>query len=516
MPALLTKPGPQKHAAKDDGDFVVFENVPVFDEHVGEHNGEPCNYNRKILEAIAKNCNDRIDDTGDWCPIVVGHTPDPDSDRGQPEIIGYAGPFKVSVIGNKRQRACIIADFRIFADKADVYRQNPRRSVELWPEARPEDAFFDPIAVLGAETPRRSLGLVYQRSRPGKRPVKYEMAATAPGGSNTFIPDFEPDKHAMTDTNDIAADFAGQNVTQLAEALKPMIQAIVAESMSAINDNQIPDEDIHRADAAMQPEMDAPVEPEPPVADQPEELPPMDDAPAEVPAPTAGDEPSLFSKYFKQKLSKCLEDEEMDEHNKLDYMKQCYEKLDDDERDEAMGLLDGDEADDEDRKALYAKAKYMLMGDAEDDEESDTPAMKFRKSQHRELAQKYAKAQKQLDESRRKERYAKRLSTLQDLESQGFVLDPANEMEFAGPLSDTAFDAFTDRVKQRYQRVNTGSIARQAVAPQRKPASGNTADDLAPQAEAIVTKARKEGKSLNYSKVLSNLVANKGQYVEAG
>jgi len=171
-------------APADAGEFVVIEDVPIFDAHTGDDGTE---YDEHLLAQIAENNNRRIRDTGDFCPLVIGHTPeDPNSDRSPP-MVGMAGPFTVGRFGNEKPRPCIFAKFWVWKDKLAQFRANPRRSVELWPESRPEDRFFDPIALLGGETPRRDLGLVYSKGR--KKPAyRYEMSAAAPSGTNTFLP----------------------------------------------------------------------------------------------------------------------------------------------------------------------------------------------------------------------------------------------------------------------------------------------------------------------------------------
>lgn len=187
-----------------EGDFVVFEAVPVFDEHIGE---DGVHYDADLLKKIADNNNRRIRDTGDYCAVVVGHTVDRNDKKpgeSDPPVIGLAGPFFVGSIGHENPRPCILANFWIFPEDEKTFLANPRRSVEVWPEENPEDRYFDPIAVLGSETPRRDLGMVYAKKTsycvPG--PLRYakrsvcKMCYEEDGdggsseafGSNTFIP----------------------------------------------------------------------------------------------------------------------------------------------------------------------------------------------------------------------------------------------------------------------------------------------------------------------------------------
>jgi hypothetical protein len=175
---------PNPFPAEEDGEFVRFENVPLFDEHVGD---DGVHYDENLLNCIAENNNRRCADTGDFVPIVVGHTSD-EPNAKDPPVIGLAGPFHVAPYGKVKPRPCIHATFWVWKEHADEFRKKyPRRSVEVWPEDSPEQRYFDPIAVLGAETPKRDLGLVYGKPKNGKSPFRYSMGSP-PGGSNTFLP----------------------------------------------------------------------------------------------------------------------------------------------------------------------------------------------------------------------------------------------------------------------------------------------------------------------------------------
>lgn len=143
----------------------------MFDEHCDDRSPEPLrNVDRALLEEIAANSQRRIEDTGDECPITLGHTPSK-GEREQPPIVGFARNFRVEQFGKINPRAAIVADFRFPKSMRDELRKYPRRSVEIWPK----DKIIDPIALLGAETPRRDLGLMqYQRGQDVER-VRYSM-----------------------------------------------------------------------------------------------------------------------------------------------------------------------------------------------------------------------------------------------------------------------------------------------------------------------------------------------------
>lgn len=165
-----------------NGDFVQVKDVPVFTEHTTtDRDGNMVVYDRNALEAIADRCNERIEDTGDFSPITDGHTPDREaSERGvpMPEVLGYAGPYRLGRVGNKKPRWAIFADEWWHKDDVQKLKKLRRRSPEVWLEERMEDRFFDPIAALGAETPRLDMGMTrFARTGDGREVAKYTAAA---------------------------------------------------------------------------------------------------------------------------------------------------------------------------------------------------------------------------------------------------------------------------------------------------------------------------------------------------
>ena len=185
-----------RHKFGNNKKFVRVPDVCVFTEHeTKDADGNRVIYDRKALEKIADRCNHRILDTGDFAPVTLGHTPTEEqiaAGAQMPNIGGYAANFRLGKIGNKKPRWAIFADEFRYADTATEMEKRPRRSVELWTEERMEDRFFDPIAALGAETPRLDLGMAYAK-RPGpsgkcvaKYAAKYAMGvACAPGAATS-------------------------------------------------------------------------------------------------------------------------------------------------------------------------------------------------------------------------------------------------------------------------------------------------------------------------------------------
>lgn len=175
--------------------FVKVKGVCVFAEHeTKDSEGKPQRYDRRALEEIVDCCNERISETGDWAMLTAGHTPEKDDvAKGAkvPDVLGFVGPYRVGKIGNKKKRYAIFADEYHFKDTHRQLQRLPRRSVELWMAPEMSKRFFDPVAALGAETPRLDLGIRYGRLPDGRRLSKY--TATAPASGNTFVPAPEED-----------------------------------------------------------------------------------------------------------------------------------------------------------------------------------------------------------------------------------------------------------------------------------------------------------------------------------
>lgn len=157
----------ESHSNPFPGDvFVRVPDVVVFSEHATTlRDGTPVVYDREALEQIAANCNRRIEETGNYAAICIGHTEKGDDEK---PLIGFAGPFRVE---ERNGRAVIVADFHIFKDERETLRRFPRPSPEVWiPKDGfdPKRIFLDPIAMLGAETPRLDLGMTFlYRARHG-------------------------------------------------------------------------------------------------------------------------------------------------------------------------------------------------------------------------------------------------------------------------------------------------------------------------------------------------------------
>lgn len=183
----------QKAAQKfAKGEFELSPDHVVFAEHhMPAAGGKVDQYDRDALQAIVDRCNMRIADTGDYVPIVDGHTPTPEemaAGAKAPPILGYQGNFRLAKIGNVRPRYAIVCDEFHKAERTQELRDKPRRSVEVWLHQNMGERYFDPCAALGAVTPRLDLGLPDKLHKgPGGISVaKYDAVHCGP--MNSFTP----------------------------------------------------------------------------------------------------------------------------------------------------------------------------------------------------------------------------------------------------------------------------------------------------------------------------------------
>lgn len=153
----------------DPAQYVAESHVPLLDEHILKgKGGADVTVDRSFLEEIAQNNNRKFSTTGDPAALIVGHTPD-DESQDQKPVVGWAVNFRVEPFrnGEGRQTSALYADLYFRKDKEHVIKDFPRRSVELW-VAKKE---IDPIALLGGTTPERDLGVI-RFSRPPATVVK--------------------------------------------------------------------------------------------------------------------------------------------------------------------------------------------------------------------------------------------------------------------------------------------------------------------------------------------------------
>jgi len=366
--------------------FITVTDVPIFDAH-----GD---FAESDLIEIARNSQARIDDTGDACPLTLGHTPKRGENKPQPQIVGDARNFRVGQFGKTKPRACIFADFNIEAKHADTVReQYPRRSIELWPN----DRVIDPIALLGATTPQRDLGLLkfnrhsddsihYSRERDGE-PIRHEMRDGAMFGMEDFMSLFMETPVGKYLQNKMEEDMqAGAAASVNAEQVNKDAEELNAEAEGKDIDG---DGDLDTLGT-----------------DEGDNL-HDDDAPPDVDA-EAGDDESPFPP-----------DESNDPKKKKEPVKMAKQ-----EKSEAT--------------------EKIRM-------ERDSLAIKFAK-----LEERLKVTESKLEAAEKKAAKAERERAFAQLESEGLDFERAEEMAYCEDMSAEQFAKHCDHMKKRYQRATPG------------------------------------------------------------
>lgn len=381
---------PTQLTKTDDGEFLDFGYVPVWCEHT-RPDGVPVG--REDLERVAAANNSRIDETGDFCPAVIGHRKDPDDPNSQghdnPEVVGYFGPYRMGEIGKKNKKAAVFARMRIYKEDAEKVKKNPRLSVEYYPS----DDYFDPISLLGAETPQLDLGLHYSRNG-GRRVIRYSRAlqyGAFPGGSNTFVPsagmDNDEDEKPISYSQESTSMLTPEDIQAIAAALEPIIDAKIEQRLGLSTDpTSDPNAMAQAADPAAAMPLDtaaAPVIAEgaapPPVAD------------AATPPPVVADDEE------KEKAQKF----QRDETEKLQYARQLND----------------------------LRIQYKRLEDRNTTLEAEAIAAK--------------------SEGKKAIRYQR----LKELEGEGYQLNPDEEIAEVLELDDARFEKHCERIVNRYSRV---------------------------------------------------------------
>ena len=135
--------------------FFVLREAEIADERTGGK----VKLTKARLDKIAGIQNQRIADTGDATPIIIGHTRRHLLEKEQPPIAGYATRYETAKFLNTNTWGLKATPWCKPEDKV-LFERFPRRSCELWTD--PD--LIDPISLLGANTPRLDLGL-HQLSR---------------------------------------------------------------------------------------------------------------------------------------------------------------------------------------------------------------------------------------------------------------------------------------------------------------------------------------------------------------
>ena len=429
MPALLERK-PTLKTPREEGDYLVWENVPIWKEHVSPEDGNTV-FGADAMAKVAERCNDRIDETGEFVPVVIRHTQDDESH--DPPVVGLAGPFKIARFGRKKPKVAVVAqEFRIHKRYAAVAARYPRLSVEYWAKkSDPTNGFFDPISLLGAETPELDLGhwnlenddtlTRYQaKKHRGMTLHRYEM--TSPAGANTAPPAMLGDDEKSHQYQK-GGSLSPEDISQLVAAFTPLVKAqleemesrmmrAVDEKLSMDGDD---DSDLSDDDPSMDPGMDPGMEPG--MESEISEL------PAGETATPAAEAPGVETPADGPKKAKYQADQDP-------------------------------EGDDAERVVRYRR-------------ERDEYRVKYQKlaTEHRATAERATALETENHTLRGGHTRQARYQRFADLEREGYVLEPEAETVDSADLSDDKFERLIERIKTRYQRVPLSGVPHELAKP---------------------------------------------------
>jgi hypothetical protein len=180
-----------------------YQHVPgvcYFMEHQTKgRDGTPLNYGFNELAQLVNTNNERAD-TDAYSAIASHHTSDGmKGPKHEPHTIGFAGPYSLGMVGRLNPKFAVFADEHHRIDEADLFDRRRRRSVEVmrFKDGRP--SYFDPIATLGADSPRLALPVARyeQEDAMVERYSVVSPVSVGGGSSNTFIPGYDKQKYGQ-------------------------------------------------------------------------------------------------------------------------------------------------------------------------------------------------------------------------------------------------------------------------------------------------------------------------------
>jgi len=157
-------------------------------------------YGRLELQLMVDWANYRIRNSDTFSVISAGHTPTPDeiaAGRAMPDVLGYAGPFYLGQLGDVDPRWAIYVDEWIHLADVARFEKCQRRSPEVWVSEPIEQRTMDPIAALGAETPRLDCGMnPYCRAGDGQTVMSYSAMSFRMADANSGVQGHRPSRVA--------------------------------------------------------------------------------------------------------------------------------------------------------------------------------------------------------------------------------------------------------------------------------------------------------------------------------
>lgn len=223
-----------------ESDYTHFGPRCIFLEHTipGSDDQAKITYDRNNLAKLVNWANHRIADSSTFAAISDGHTPSEEeraAGHEMPEVLGYSGPFYLGLLGDKEPKWAIYADEWVHNEDLAKFKKLQRRSPEVWVSEPMERRTMDPIAALGAETPRLDSGMnPYSRISDGKQVMRYSAAGgpmVMPGPSNVYIPSGGKKKSQST-----IVDYSGDSEMDVPGAApeKPDMGTIIANALMGL------------------------------------------------------------------------------------------------------------------------------------------------------------------------------------------------------------------------------------------------------------------------------------------
>jgi|GEM_PF-2195966 len=513
--AALSRKRPERAECYEEKEFVVYPKVAVFKENSRRLPKDKKNpdadpgtieFDDDAMEAIAENCNRRIEDTGDFVPIVLRHNPltHAGDDR---KVVGFAGPFWTGKFGRKTPLMAIFAELRIFKRDKEETEKYPRLSVECWLQKNgdPTTGVIDPVCLLGSETPELDLGLRYARSvdHPDQQRFHYQMAMpTSPESGNTFVPGTSGrDKRMDYEAGGIGADGGTGNnqdfhpsthagslsqgdIDQIANAMSELVRLQVQEETADLRDQlaqlqkQLGLNPLTGENAALEQSGNPDDMGEPPVPAEgmaptaPGNMPPSGDGQG----PAGGGKNSSPGDGFN------------------------------DSKDQATGdKPDSDSDDDKDKKKPMSFSKSAAAGEAAD------PLAQLQSQLATEQAEKNALLDK-IKKMETKQRTALRFSKLESCVAEGIIVDPQEEMKHLADASDEFFDRHVGIVKLHYQRGEASlpglRTAAGSVRLQYSKLDDGQRQDFRKQAQKLQGEQQKKNPNASYRAALAQVCAD--------
>lgn len=497
MPATLEAPATTlaRRQTTIEGDFVVFNDVPVFKEHTRRQRdpeGKPLvlEFGSKEMRSIAYRCNRRIENTEDYAPIVIRHN----HDSGDPEVVGFAGPFRtIQKIEDGKSVTYVVAKFRIYADKADVMRRYPRRSPELWMNPKKlGDSYFDPISLLGSETPELDLGICYSKTstRDGVIRVCYQATMTAPSGANTFAPgmgDDNEERPASYEKSGGGTSLSHEDIAQILEAMHAVIEVMVQEQVAAIKGSE-GDQDLAEtveADAAEDAMAGGEGEGIPGEGDALGN----DNSEAAITADAAAETATAVAQSDDAENQTVVDDDDPDKPVKYAH------------QEDEMSTTTFSPAD----AAIIVKYK-------KDAEEFRVKYEKATKDNQR-LAKANTELQQKIDAAEAEAKQVVRYSKLSELEAEGFNFDAKEESKEVATLSDEQFDKHVERIRTKYAKVplSGNKYVKPPVDVSGDENNMEMRATYSKEARTRVERSRREGKEIDFNDALRDVYKENGK-----